>query len=126
MLIAQAITVEITDWALHAGTSKPSVQHSDTENLSSNPVKRKAFWNSFKKGETPKVAPPSRAATYDFQNYDFPPLMTHTATYAVYSAEVKINPSDDLHKGLIAMTKKDPPSHFDFEMVYVSLLGCRC
>jgi len=121
MLTAQSITVDITDWALHAGTNKPSVQHSGMENPPSNPVKRKGFWNSSKKSETPKVAPPSRSATYEF-----PPLMTHTATYAVYSAGVEINMSHDIHKGLKAMTKKDPPSHFDFEMVYVSLSRCRC
>jgi hypothetical protein len=116
MLIAQAITVEITDWALHAGTNKPSVQHSGMENLPSNPVKRKAFWGDSKASETPKVAPPSRAATYDF-----PPWSTHTARYAVYSAAVMVNCSDDLHRGLRATTKGEPPSQFDFEMVYVSL-----
>jgi len=110
------ITVEIIDWALFAGTKKPSAQHSNAENMQSNPVKCKAFWGDSRASETPKVTPPSRAATYDF-----PPWSTHTARYAVYSAAVIANPSDDLHKGLRYMTKREPPSHFDFEMVYVSL-----
>ncbi|KAG2052673.1 hypothetical protein BDR06DRAFT_1009302 [Suillus hirtellus] len=53
-------------------------------------------------------------------SYDHPPWVTHRAKYAVHSAEVATTPSKDLCKGLRAMTKKDPLSHFDFEMVYSS------
>jgi hypothetical protein len=116
-LTAQQIAVEITDWAIAAGTKKPHAQHTGIENLPKNPVKRKGFWGGIsKKSEAPKVAPPSRSSTLDH-----PPWSKYTARYAVYSAEVVISPSDDLHKGLKAMTKKDPPSHFEFEMVYVSI-----
>jgi len=120
-LADQDITVEITDWAVAAGTNTCSGQRSDMEKQSSSFVKRKIFWGNSKKNEkneAHKVTSPSRSSTYEQR-----PWSTHTARYAVYQAEVMITLSDDLHKGLKAMTKKDPPSHFDFEMVYVSLLG---
>jgi hypothetical protein len=95
-----------------------AIHRSGHEILSKDPVKRKSFWDGSKR-EAPKVAKAtkvvSRASTYDY-----PPWLTHRAKYAVYSAQVTTKPSKDLNKGLRAMTKKDPPSHFDFEMVYVS------
>ena len=114
MLTAQKITVEITDWACAAGTKVPPTQRFGSENLPKDPVKRKTFWGS-SKSEAAKVAPPAPVHVHQ-------PWRTHIARYAVYSAKVTTSPSKDLHKGLKAMTKKDPPSHFDFEMVYVSLL----
>lgn len=118
MLIVQEITVNITDWALAAGTKKPSSQHSDMENQLNNHVKDKGFWANFKlsgMSEAPKVTPPPRASTHKQG-----PWSTHTAKYAVYSAEVMVSLSEDLHKGIKAVTKKAPPSRFDFKMVYVS------
>ncbi|KAG0706642.1 hypothetical protein DFH29DRAFT_900607 [Suillus ampliporus] len=117
-VLTQEITVELTDWAHAAGTKKSSAQRSGGENLSKNPVKRKGFWDGSLKSKSetskkPKVV--SRASTHDYPQWG-----THSATYAVYSAEVTTSPNKDLHKGLRAMTKKDPPSHFDFEMVYFS------
>ena len=44
-----------------------------------------------------------------------------TASYVVYSATVTTSPSESLRKGLYDMTKKDPPSKFEFELIYVSL-----
>ncbi|KAG1871608.1 hypothetical protein F4604DRAFT_1768978 [Suillus subluteus] len=117
-VVTQGITVELTDWARAAGTKITSAHRSGNENLSKDPVKRKSFWDGSKR-EAPKVAKVtkvvSRASTYDH-----PPWLTYSAKYAVYSAQVTTSPSKDLHKGLRAMTKKDPPSHFDFEMVYFS------
>lgn len=114
----QEITVELTDWARAAGTKVTAIHRSGHEILSKDPVKRKSFWDGSKR-EAPKVAKAtkvvSRASTYDY-----PPWLTHRAKYAVYSAQVTTKPSKDLNKGLRAMTKKDPPSHFDFEMVYFS------
>ncbi|KAG1730664.1 uncharacterized protein EDB91DRAFT_1059251, partial [Suillus paluster] len=111
----QEITVELTDWARAAGTKKPFVPRSGGENIPKNPVKRKGFWDIVK-GEAPKGPKVvSRASTHDH-----PQWWRYSAKYAVYSAQVTTNPSKDLHKGLKAMTKKDPPSHFDFEMVYFS------
>ncbi|KAG2141054.1 hypothetical protein DEU56DRAFT_797004 [Suillus clintonianus] len=117
-VVTQEITVELTDWARAVGTKLTSSHHSGTENQPKNPVKRKGFWDISKR-EIAKVAKVSkvvsRASTYDNR-----PWWTHSAKYAVYSAQVTTTPSKDLHKGLRAMTKKDPPSHFDFEMVYFS------
>ncbi|KAG1718293.1 hypothetical protein EDB19DRAFT_952071 [Suillus lakei] len=109
---AQEITVELTDWARAAGTKIIAVHHSGSENIPKDPVKHKGFLDG-SKYEAPKVV--SRARTYDH-----PPWWTRSAKYAVYSAQVTTSPSNDLHKGLRSMTKKDPPSHFDFEMVYFS------
>lgn len=114
-VVTQGITVEITDWALAAGTKKKSTQHAGVDNLPKNPAKRKGFWSNSKKSQAPNVAPPSRSATIDH-----PPWSTHTAKYTVYSAQVTTSASHDLLKGLKAMTKKEPPSRFAFEMVYFS------
>jgi hypothetical protein len=117
VLTAQEITVEITDWALAAGTKIPSAQHAGVENLSMNPVKCEGFWEDIStKSEAPMVAPPSPASTLGHL-----PWSTYTARYAVYSAAVSIHPSSGFREGLYAMTKKYPPKGFDFEMVYVSL-----
>ncbi|KAG2129991.1 hypothetical protein BD769DRAFT_1453255, partial [Suillus cothurnatus] len=82
------------------------------------PVKRKSFWDGSKR-EAPKVAKVTEAVSRAM-TYDHPPWLTHSAKYAVYSAQVTTTSNKDLYKGLKAMTKKDPPSHFDFEMVYFS------
>lgn len=120
VLAVQEISVGITEWALAAGTKESSAQRSDVENIPNNSMKRKVlFWGNSKKSEksvAQKVTPPSRMSTYDQRSWQ-----TYTAKYAVYSAGVMVKPSEDLHKGLKSMTKKDPPSHFEFEMVYVSL-----
>ncbi|OAX40997.1 hypothetical protein K503DRAFT_798335 [Rhizopogon vinicolor AM-OR11-026] len=114
-VVSQGVTVEITDWALAAGTKKPSTQHASMENLPMNPVDHKGFWGNSKQSEAPNVAPPSRSATFDH-----PPWSTHTAKYTVYSAEVTTSASHDILRGLNATTKKVPPSHFALEMVYFS------
>lgn len=96
-----------------------SIHRSGNEILSKDPVKRKSFWDGSKR-EAPKVAKVTKAVSRA-STFDHPPWLNHSAKYAVYSAQVTTTPSKDLFKGLRAMTKKDPPSHFDFEMVYVSL-----
>ncbi|KAJ8581652.1 hypothetical protein M405DRAFT_938167 [Rhizopogon salebrosus TDB-379] len=112
-VISQAITAEITDWALAAGTKTPSVQHTGIENLSKNSVKCEGFWEDIStQSEAPMVAPPS--------TLDHPPWSTYTTRYAVYSAAVSVRLSNGLREGLHAMTKKYPPLDFDFEMVYFS------
>jgi hypothetical protein len=117
VLTAQEITVEITDWALAAGTKTPSAQHTGMEDLSKNPVKCEGFWEDIStKSEAPMVAPPSQASTLHY-----PLWSTYTARYAVYSAAVSVHPSSGFREGLHAMTKKYPPDDFEFEMVYVSL-----
>jgi hypothetical protein len=117
VLTAQAITVDITNWALAAGTKTPSAQHAGMENLSRNPVKCEGFWEDIStKSEAPTVGSSSQASTLHY-----PPWSTYTTRYAVYSAAVSIHPSRGLREGLYAMTKKYPPADFDFEMVYVSL-----
>jgi hypothetical protein len=117
VLTGQAITIEITDWALAAGTKTPSAQHAGVENLSKNPVKCEGFWEDIStKSEVPIMVPPSQASTLDH-----PPWSTYTARYAVYSAAVSVYPIRGLHDGLHAMTKKYPPLDFECEMVYVSL-----
>lgn len=117
-VVTQEITVELTDWARAAGTKMTSTHRSGHEVQSKDPVKRKGFWDSSKR-ETPKVAKVTKALSRA-STYDHVPWVTHNAKYAVYSAQVTTTPSKDLHKGLRAMTKKDPPTHFDFEMVYFS------
>ncbi|KAG2107834.1 hypothetical protein BD769DRAFT_1500263 [Suillus cothurnatus] len=117
-VVTQEITVELTDWARAAGTKITSTHRSGSENLSKDPVKRKSFWDGSKR-EAPKVAKVTKAVSRA-STFDHPPWLTHSAKYAVYSAQVTTTPNKDLYKGLRAMTKKDPPSHFDFEMVYFS------
>ncbi|KAJ8579837.1 hypothetical protein M405DRAFT_869920, partial [Rhizopogon salebrosus TDB-379] len=115
-VVLQAITVEITDWAHAAGTKTPSAQHTGMEDLSKNPVKCEGFLEDIStKSEASMVAPPSQASTLHY-----PLWSTYTARYAVYSAAVSVHTSNDLREGLKAMTKKDPPAEFDFEMVYFS------
>jgi hypothetical protein len=117
VLTGQAITIEITDWALAAGTKTPSAQHAGVENLSKNPVKCEGFWEDIStKSEAPMVVSSSQASALHY-----PPWSTYTARYAVYSAAVSVHSSSGLRKGLHAMTKKYPPTGFNFEMVYVSL-----
>ncbi|KAG1902642.1 uncharacterized protein F5891DRAFT_1022595 [Suillus fuscotomentosus] len=117
-VVTQEISVELAEWARAAGTKMISTHRPGNENLSKDPVKRKGFWDGSKR-EVPKVAKVTKAVSRA-STYDHPPWVTHRAKYAVYSAEVMTTPNKDLHKGLRAMTKKDPPSHFDFEMVYFS------
>ncbi|KAG2138221.1 hypothetical protein BD769DRAFT_1434765, partial [Suillus cothurnatus] len=106
-VVTQEITVELTDWEHAAGMKITSTHRSGSENLSKDPVKRKR--------EAPKVAKVTEAVSRAM-TYNHPPWLTHSAKYAVYSAQVTTTSNKDLYKGLKAMTKKDPPSHFDFEM----------
>jgi len=109
VISAQKITVDITNWALAAGTKRPSAQRPDKDDVQHDSMKR-SFWGFLGKSEAQKVTPP--ASTVETR--------THIASYTVYSAEVTTNPDDDLHKYLKPMTKKDLPSRFRFEMAYVS------
>jgi len=115
LLAAQEIVVDITDWALAAGTKRPSTQQSHGDDVSNDFMKGEDFWNSSERSgsETPKTIPPSRASTFERR--------TQTASYTVYSAEVTTNQNENLRKDLKLMTKKDLPSRFRSELVYVSL-----
>ncbi|KAG2140195.1 hypothetical protein DEU56DRAFT_900984 [Suillus clintonianus] len=107
-VVTREITVELTDWARASGT-KTHIH------ISLDPVKRKDFWDG-SNSEAPEVAKVvSRASTHAR-----PPWWTHSARYTVYSAQVTTSPSEGLQRGLRAMTKGDPPFHFNFELVYFS------
>jgi len=109
LLVAQEITVDITKCVLAAGTRRPPAQQPDKDNVSNNIE----FWEKGSESGGKSVAP---KATSQSQ-----PLTCLTAKYIVYSADVSTHPSEDLREGLKAMTKKDPPPDFEFQMVYVSL-----
>jgi hypothetical protein len=112
------MTVELADWARAAETKMTSTPLSGNESLSKASVLRKFFWGAPKR-EVIKVTKVTKAVSRALTYHS--PWSTHTAKYAVYSAQVTTSSSTDLHKGLRVMMKKDPPSHFDFEMIYVSL-----
>ena len=115
LLAAQDIRVTIPNWVLDAETKRSSAEWPVKDSLPNKSKKRKEFWGPSATSEAQEITPMSRTSSSAEQFH------ISTASYAVYSANVTTALNKDLREGLKAMTKKDPPPHFEFQMVYVSI-----